>query len=134
MAFQSFEDLDVWKRACQLAVTVYQALRDFPDASLRDQMQRAAVSIASNIAEGSEYSAKSFAHFLVIARASAAELRTQAYIAASIGLLSREQMKLIVEETRGIARMLIGLARSLKPTSRQPPYRTPNTEAPKTNP
>lgn len=52
VAFQSFEDLEVWKRGCALAVVVYEALRQSNDFGLRDQMQRSAVSIPSNIAEG----------------------------------------------------------------------------------
>ena len=66
--YASFEELDVWKRACQLAVRVYEVLDDCRDFGLRDQMQRAAVSIASNIAEGAERGPKEFAHFLRIAR------------------------------------------------------------------
>src|SRR5205085_8240206 len=77
VAYQSFEELDVWKRACNLAVQVYESLRDCREYGLRDQMQRAAVSIASNIAEGSERTPKDFARFLTMARGSAAELRTQ---------------------------------------------------------
>lgn len=120
MAFHSFEDLEVWKRGCQLAVAVYQAVGDSRDFGLRDQMQRAAVSIPSNIAEGAERTRKDFLRFLVIARGSAAELRTQAYIAAKIGTINAEQMRLIVEETRGIAKMLVGLAGSLKTETPDP--------------
>ena len=114
MAFSSFEDLEVWKRACELAVFVYESLKKSREFGLRDQMQRSAVSIASNIAEGAERPTKDFLRFLRIAKGSAAELRTQTYIAAKVGILNVEQMKHIVEETKGIARMLTGLARSLK--------------------
>jgi four helix bundle protein len=89
-------------------------LRDCKDFGMRDQMQRAAVSIASNIAEGSERSPKEFSHFLNIARGSAAELRTQAYIAAKIGLIPGEEMRSVVNETKEISRMLYGLSKSLK--------------------
>ena len=54
MAYASFEKLQVWQRSCQLAVELYRLLKDCKDFGLRDQMTRAAVSIASNIAEGSE--------------------------------------------------------------------------------
>src|SRR5687768_2758907 len=104
--FQSFEDLEVWKRACNLAVQVYEVMRNCREFGLRDQMQRAAVSIASNIAEGSERSAKDFARFISIARGSAAELRTQAYIAAKIGLIDKQVMSSIVQETCELAKML----------------------------
>jgi four helix bundle protein len=116
--FQSFEDLEVWKRACNLAVKVYETLHECRDFGLRDQMQRAAVSIASNIAEGSERSRRDFARYLVIARGSAAELRTQAYIAARIGLINKPAMTFIVGGTKELAKMLFALSRSLK---RDPP-------------
>jgi len=48
MAYESFEDLEVWKRSCRLAVRVYQVLSDCKDYGLKDQMTRAAVSISSN--------------------------------------------------------------------------------------
>ncbi len=112
--YSSFEDLDVWKRACQLAVRVYQVLESCRDFGLKDQMQRAAVSIASNIAEGAERGPKEFAHFLRIARGSAAELRTQAYIAAKIGIIKPAEMNEITEETKQLAKMLYALAKSLK--------------------
>ncbi len=64
---QTFEDLEVWKRACRLAVKIYQSLEHSKDFTLKDQMQRASVSIASNISEGYERSPKDFIRFLVIA-------------------------------------------------------------------
>jgi four helix bundle protein len=114
MAFQSFEDLDVWKRACNLAVFTYGSLRASRDFALRDQMQRAAVSVASNIAEGSERTAKDFLRFLSIARGSSSELRTQAYIAFKITMIDQQQTNHIVDETRQINRMLTGLAQSIQ--------------------
>jgi hypothetical protein len=69
MAFQSFEDLDVWKFACRLTVKLYGDLRECRDFGLKDQMTRAAVSIASNIAEGSERdTGPDFVRFLNIAK------------------------------------------------------------------
>jgi four helix bundle protein len=119
--FMSFEDLEVWKRACNLAVHVYELLRKCPDYGLRNQMQRSAVSIASNIAEGSERSGKDFARFLTIARGSAAELRIQIYIAAKIGLIDLDEMTQVVKETKEISRMLTGLAGSVAKRRRHGP-------------
>ena len=82
MSYNSFEDLVVWKRACRLAVELYGLLENCTDYGLKNQMTRAAVSIASNIAEGVERNTpKEFQRFLNIAKGSAAELRTQVYIA-----------------------------------------------------
>lgn len=114
MPFQSFEDLEVWKRGCALAVFVYESLRETRDFALRDQLQRSAVSIPSNIAEGYERTDKDFIRFLSIAKGSAAELRTQAYIAARINLITTEQVKHIVDETKQLAAMMQSLANSRK--------------------
>lgn len=114
MTFQSFESLEVWKRACRLAVTVFEVLRDVKEFSLRDQMQRAAVSIASNIAEGSERSRKDFLRFLTFARGSSSELRTQCYIANRIELISQGHMDRLVEERKEINRMLVGLSKAIQ--------------------
>jgi four helix bundle protein len=79
-------------------------------------MTRAAVSIASNIAEGAERNSTSdFIRFLNIAKGSAAELRTQVYIAERIGVLNNEQTTQLVTELKEISAMLHGLVKSLKP-------------------
>ena len=104
MAYQSFEDLDIWKRSCRLATEVYKNLKECQDYGLKDQMTRAAVSIASNIAEGAERnSVKEYRQFLHIAKGSAAELRTQLYIANRIELLEQEITENLVEETKAIS-------------------------------
>ena len=120
MAFRSFEELEVWKRSCALAVRVYEALTDCRDFALRDQMQRAAVSIASNIAEGAERGGKDFCRFLRIAQGSAAELRTQVYIARKISMLSPSNYGTLIAELKEISKMLTGLRKSLKTENRKP--------------
>jgi len=116
--YQSFEDLDVWKRASRIAVRVYEVLKDCRDYGLRDQMTRAAVSIASNIAEGAERSSNpDFMRFLNIAKGSAAELRTQIYIAQRIGILDHKTQADLTEEVKQISAMLQGLIKSLKEKS-----------------
>ena len=113
--YRSFEELEVWKRGCKLAVEVYLALKDCRDYGLKDQMTRSAVSVSSNIAEGAERdSEKEFIHFLHIAKGSAAELRTQIYIAEKIGILSPVATKPIITETKEISSMLHGLIKSKK--------------------
>ena len=113
--YQSFEKLDVWKRSSALAVRVYEVLNDCRDFGLKDQMTRSAVSIPSNIAEGSERdSIKDFARFLHISKGSAAELRTQAYIAARIGIISKTHQEELTSELKEISRMLHALIKSQK--------------------
>ncbi len=118
--YHSFEDLDVWKRACTLAVQIYEVLKECRDHALRDQMQRAGVSIASNIAEGAERGGRDFIRFLSIARGSSAELRTQVYIAAKIGLIDKATLGGLVSELKGVSKMLTGLAKALQSKARQP--------------
>lgn len=116
MAYGSFEELEVWKRSCRVAVQVYELLKECRDFGLRDQMTRAAVSIASNIAEGAERDSRTeFVRFLHIAKGSAAELRTQVYIAERIGVLAPTQARPLAAELKEISSMLHGLIKSLKP-------------------
>ena len=90
---KNFEELSVWQEACKLAVEVYTVLNKSNDNGLKSQMQRAVVSIASNIAEGAErQSNKEFIQFLYIAKGSCAELRTQLYIAVKIQQITKEIM------------------------------------------
>ena len=115
MSYNSFEDLDVWKRSCRLAVELYGLLEDCRDYGFKKQMTGAAVSIASNIAEGAERNSDAeYIRFLHISKGSAAELRTQIYIAHKIKLIPSESCKKLVEELKEISSMLHGLIRSIK--------------------
>jgi four helix bundle protein len=115
MAYQSLEELEVWKRACPLTVDLCKATADSRNYFIRDQMQRAALSIPSNIAEGSERDSKlDYIRFLRIAKGSAAELRTQCYIAARLEMLDHDQSTKFVKECKEIASMLQGLIRALR--------------------
>jgi len=122
MGYKSFEDLDVWKRSCRLAVRVYEILKESRDYGLKDQMTRAAVSVPSNIAEGAERDSKpEFIRFLHIAKGSAAELRTQLYIAQQIGKIHNETQKELVDELKIISSMLHALIKSVASTSSSRP-------------
>jgi len=110
VSYHSFEDLEVWKHGCRLAVRVYEVLKGCKDYGLKDQMTRAAISIPSNISEGAERDSKAeFIRFLHIAKGSAAELRTQVYIARQIGVIDGETQKELVEELKKISAMLHAL-------------------------
>ena len=118
MAYASFEDLEVWKKGCRLAVRIYEILNDCRDYGLKDQMTRASVSISSNIAEGAERDSKAeYIRFLHIAKGSAAELRTQVYIARKIAVITDEVQKEITDELKAISSMLHALIKSLKTNS-----------------
>lgn len=115
--YHSFEDLEVWKRGCRLAVEVCRSLAKSREYFIRDQMQRAALSIPSNIAEGSERDSRlDYIRFLRIAKGSAAELRTQCYIAAKLDVFDKSDAARFTGECREIACMLQGLIRSVRRT------------------
>jgi four helix bundle protein len=90
---EKFEDIIAWQKARVLTKMIYDVTSDGPfakDFGLRDQIRRAAVSIMSNIAEGYErISPAEFHRFLLISRASCAEVRSQLYIAFDVGYLKR---------------------------------------------
>jgi four helix bundle protein len=114
MAYQSFEDLEVRQRGCRLTVELFKAFGNCKNFSFRDQIQRAALSIPSNIAEGSERgSSKDFAHFLNIAKGSCGELRTQLYIARKLDLLTKPTFDALIKESKELSAMLEGLRRSM---------------------
>ena len=111
MGKKGFRDLIVWQKAKYLAVTVYKISEDGAlsrDFSLRDQIRRSAVSIASNLAEGDERDTdKESIRFFHIAKGSLAELRTQVLIAYKIGYLEPPVYENIETEC-GILGKMIG--------------------------
>lgn len=111
----SFEDLEVWKKSCKLMVKMYKILKNCREYSIKEQIYRAGISIPSNLAEGSERnSIKDFKRFINYATGSAAELRTQIYIAQRIEILTNNEAKEIIEELKVISKMLQKLNASLK--------------------
>ena len=116
MTYSSFENLEVWKHSCRTAVWVYELLKDCRDFGMKDQMTRSAVSIPSNIAEGAERDSKAeYIRFLHTAKGSAAELRTQVYIACQIHLISETAAQKLTDDLKRISAMLHNLIKSLKP-------------------
>ncbi|HKK46660.1 MAG TPA: four helix bundle protein [Balneolaceae bacterium] len=110
---EKFEDLNIWKESMGLVVRLYNELKDCRDFGLRDQMQRAAVSVPSNIAEGFERKTnKDFIRFLYIAKASSAELRTQLYLCKKLGLIEKNESDLLIDKTRKISSMTHNLIKT----------------------
>lgn len=112
-----FEDLLAWQKARVLTKSIYQqtASGKFSrDCGLSDQLQRSAVSIMSNIAEGFErQSATEYIRFIIIAKSSCGELRSQLYTALDIGYISMELFKQLSDQAEEISRVLSGLKSSL---------------------
>lgn len=97
MSTERFEDLDAWKVARDLANLIYDLARSSDvskDYGFKDQIQRAAVSVMNNIAEGFERgSNKDFAKFMFIARGSVAEVRSMLYLAVDQHYITKEEFK-----------------------------------------
>ena len=94
MKVKNFEDLEIWKDARMLIRIIYRITREpkfSKDFALRDQIQRAGVSIMSNIAEGFERGGnQELIHFLYIAKASCGEVRSQLYVAVDQSYLTQK--------------------------------------------
>lgn len=114
MAFRNFEDLEVWRRSLDLSIEIYRLLAGCKTYSLKDQLERSALSVPSNIAEGQERdSPKEFVRFLRIAKGSCGEMRTQLYVARKLGLIPEDRIEGLIQETIEISAMLQGLIRSI---------------------
>ena len=123
-----FKKLDVWKQALSLSVEVYRATDKFPKKEvygLASQMQRAGVSVPSNIAEGAARNHDGeFYHFLGIACGSAAELYTQTLIAKELDYISQAQSDKITGELDHIMNRIFKLQEQLETKHKKRPVRS----------
>lgn len=112
-----FYDLDVWRKAIDYASEIYGVTGGFPSDErfgLISQFRRAAVSVSSNIAEGSSRRSDSdFARFIEIAYGSLMETVSQLCIAAKQKFITREEFEKLTQQADDLARMLSGLMKSL---------------------
>ncbi len=116
---RNFRDYKVWQDAVSFATLVYQTTAQLPwfeKKGLCDQLQRAVVSISSNIAEGSARSSDAeFCHFLDIALGSSYEVETQLQITLNIGYITQEQYDPMFVKLQEIEKQISGLIRHLRP-------------------
>jgi len=102
-----FEDLEIWKEGMEISKTVYVLLKDCKDYGLKEQMQRASVSIPSNIAEGYERNGvKEKQQFMFIAKASCGELRTHMYLAVHLNYVDTEQGNILINRIKKLSVMI----------------------------
>jgi four helix bundle protein len=117
-AIQSYRDLEVWKRAMDLAVATYEATRSFPAEKrfgLTSQVRRSVASVAANIAEGyGRQSKQSYLNFLKIAQGSLKETETHLILASRVGLLDTKSLSALLDASEEIGRMLRGLILKLE--------------------
>ena len=115
----TFADLEVWQAAMDLVVSIYRLSKHFPKEEmygLTSQLRRAAISVASNIAEGKgRFSDRELAQFLAHSRGSVFEIETQLQIAQRLGYITKEENEPILREVVRVGQMLNGLIRSVRP-------------------
>jgi four helix bundle protein len=120
----TFEDIKAWQASRVLAKMVYDAVKSNRDCSnnykFREQIQSAAVSVMSNIAEGfSRRTTKEFIQFLFIAKGSAAEVQSQLYVALDQGYINQEKFNELYSKSDEVARLLSGFVQYLLKAERQ---------------
>src|SRR5438105_7312727 len=117
MAVQSYRDLKVWDTAVRLSLEVYRITESFPRSErfgLTSQLRRAAVSVATNIAEGHARSTRGeFRNFLSVARGSAIEVEVQLFLAEELGYVQSAVLAKARDHCDAISRMITKLKRAL---------------------
>lgn len=131
MTITSFEDIQAWQEGRELVKLVYEAIkgnRDFTrDMRLVSQIQGAAVSAMSNIAEGfSRQSNREFIQYLFISKSSAAEVQSHLYVALDQGYISENTFNRLYSQAEKVSKIDSGLIKYLKSTNR--PRRTQQTQ------
>jgi four helix bundle protein len=113
----NFRDLKVWNKSIEMVIDVYKHLKKFPDVekfNLVSQIQRSAVSVPSNIAEGcGRHSNPAFKQFLSVSLGSAYELETQLIISNKLNFLEDESFKVLQNKVIEVQKMTYGLMNSL---------------------
>ncbi|MBU4263190.1 MAG: four helix bundle protein [Proteobacteria bacterium] len=118
MTAQNFEDLEIWQLARSLTGRIYRLTREggfSKDFGLCNQIQRASVSVMSNIAEGYERGGnQEFIQFLAIAKGSCGEVRCQLYVALDQGYVNREEAESLIDQHRKLSIMIHKFMEHLK--------------------
>jgi len=121
MTIDRFEDIKAWQEARNLVKMVYETVLEnkkfSQDFGLRNQMQRAAVSVMSNIAEGfGRQSDRELIQFLTISRGSVSELQSQLYIALDLTYINLTKFNRLYEKSSDVAKLINGFIRYLRKT------------------
>jgi four helix bundle protein len=114
MKIIKFEDLMVWRKSVDLTINIYSSMELINDFGLKNQIQRASLSISNNIAEGFERgSDRDFKRFLYIAQGSCSEVKSMLYVAIRLNYLKKESFIILNRQVTEIGKMLYGLSNSL---------------------
>ena len=112
---ERFEDLRIWQQARRLVAVIYQKFGSNRDFAFRDQIQRAAVSTMTNIAEGFERgSAADFARFLDFSKGSSGEVRSLLYVAEDVNYVNPIEAESLRNDFEALSKGIAALRRSLK--------------------
>ena len=116
---RNFENLTIWQQSRVFVGSIYDAMADVKDYGFRDQIQRAAVSIMNNIAEGSESGSDAkYINFLNIAKGSCSEVRSMLYLCEDFGFCTVDEHKILHDQAQAIAGGLQNLINFLNSQTR----------------
>ena len=120
MRIERFEEIESWKEARLLVSDVYKLLGHCRDYGFKDQIQRAAISVMSNIAEGFDRgSNREFVQYLIISRGSASEAKSLVYAGLDVGYLTQDAFEAVMLRCNKISNLLNGFIRFLKTAPRK---------------
>lgn len=134
MGVRYFEDLEIWKKARELANRIYKATNNSSfskDYDLKNQIRDAAVSVMSNIAEGYERGGnQEFIQFLSISKGSSGEVRSQLYVAMDQQYIERKECEALIDEYRKLSIMINNFMEYLKGSRyKGPKYKMPRQKS-----
>jgi four helix bundle protein len=114
MRIERFEEIISWQKAKLLTLEIYNIFEYQKDFNFKNQIQRSAISIMNNIAEGFERRTnKEFVQFLYIAKGSAGEVRSMLYLAKDLNYITEEQYKKLYDEIIVISKLISNFIKTL---------------------
>jgi len=114
MKFERFEDIIAWQKSKELVLSIYSCFKECLDHGLKNQIQRASISIMNNIAEGYERKTnKEFSRYLYMAKGSSGEVRSMLYLALELKYINRGDFEKNYDQALEISKILSGLIKTL---------------------
>ncbi len=114
MSISRFEDIIAWQKAKYLAINIYSLYSDCNDFGLKNQIQRASVSVMNNIAEGFERKSNNeFKQFLYIAKGSCGEVRSMLILSCELKIINQEKISELLNISEETSKLISGLIKTL---------------------
>ncbi|WP_419776360.1 four helix bundle protein [Maribacter flavus] len=115
MAVQKYQDLLVWQKSQDFAISIYKSFSGLKDYFYKDQTFRASVSISNNLVEGFDRRTNvDFIRFLYIVTSSNSEVRSMLYLSQRLNFLNSSETQKLIDSSNEISRMIYGLINSMK--------------------